>query len=633
MSQTFNQNRSTQPGLSGLALKAIERARENQDMREVGDDPIDTVEDMLELAEEVQYTKRHLAIRFSSLGHDFDSLSDEHKQRVISHYSFLKDIGHISNKDWEAVGLDVVDAEKEISPEQAKLLFDTDRRYSTSLIRPNWEEHFPGGKLNCENKDRNEISEGEAHKEFLKWQEFKQQFPIDMQAMLEGLRSASERLHAAHENPQLLEEFEKHGKERYAVMMSVSGIRSCEKGQRSINRYSAQLRASLEPGQPIPRSMQSELELLEEAKKELEQEKSRFIIPYIDMDSRKLKPELSSELARRARLDDARALRKGLLPTEEITGQVNKLIPQALNGSPIMLVGETGGAKTAAAEFMAQEINRQLGRNNIDDYEFVSGYGQLNSYQIMGKEALRHDENGTYSEFVYGAVARAMRDGKPVIIDEANAIDPNDLMKRFNRLLQVKPGDRFQIQEDSGETIEVKPGFCIIFTINEKSSRYSNVHDFSADLKSRFGSNVARIEYPDLYLLPGGQKPNGLMRLAIANIVNRYGEIPDAIDPQEVERFVQACHRLQRMFCIPASELDDAEKSGIGAEFTREASRTPLKQESIQPRLMSSLLQKLVNSLNSSHPETLGSILKDYVSGITNQADRQLIMQTLDEWM
>lgn len=86
-------------------------------------------------------------------------------------------------------------------------------------------------------------------------------------------------------------------------------------------------------------------------------------------------------------------------------------------------------------------------------------------------------ENRVQGRYCLGAMYEAMKTGTPLIIDEANAISP-DVLIAFNDLLTKKIGDKIGTRTASGE-IEIKPGYCIIFTGNSgerfKSARFNDI--------------------------------------------------------------------------------------------------------------------------------------------------------------
>lgn len=582
--------------------------------------PIDNVSEMLELAESAKVARNILAQRYRDIHPEPQDMHPEHKERVIQHAHFLHEVGKISARDWRNIGLgnegSVIPGDISIV---ARKLNALEPGYVASLTRPDWSEHFPEHiKLTQEDIGADQHIDaldeaGQALIKEQKWGNFKSQYPEDMQLLLEELRTSEQKLATAHENPNLFEAFTHEKDRRFDVVMSASAARSLTRTAQNIKAEAHKLRLSLPDG-VSHKTVLDRANQLDKDAEIYELEAGRFVQNEAVLD----------EIARRARLDDRRDLKHGLLYTREMQDVVYGFVPQLLAGKPVLLVGETGGAKTAAAEEMARQVNKQLGRKDPNEYEFVSGYGQMNSYQLMGKDTIK---DGSV-EFTYGAITRALRDGKPLIIDEGNAMDP-DILKRLNKVLQLKPGDTFQIQEDGGEKILVQKGFCVIMTANEKSTRYKGVNEMSSDFKNRFGANVARVSYPDIDILPG-QVPKTLMRLAVAVLVDQYGNIPTDnknIDAGQISKFVGACHRLQRLFAVPITDLPQGEV--VDPAITRNAAsgQTALKMETISPRLMTSILEDL--RVGGRNGVTLKSILNRYVEGVTDISDRNLIESTL----
>lgn len=587
---------------------------------EVVHTPVDNVSEMLELAESAKVARNILAQRYKDIHPEPHDMHPEHKKRVVQHAHFLREVGKISARDWQNIGLG---SEDDPMPDDistvARKLNTLEPGYVATLTRPNWSEHFPEHtKLEQEDigdeRSLDSLSEADlAHLKEQKWDKFKSQYPEDMQILLEELRDSELKLTEAQENPTLFEAFAQEKDRRFDVVMSASAARSLKRTARNIKAEARKLRLSLPDG-ASSNTVLGRADQLDKDAETYELEAGRFL----------QSDEVLREVARRGRLDDRRDLRHGLLYTEEMQDVVDGFVPQLLAGKPILLVGETGGAKTAAAEEMARQVNKQLGRKDVNQYEFVSGYGQMNSYQLMGKDTIKDGD----VQFNYGAITRAMRDGVPLIIDEGNAMDP-DILKRLNKVLQLKPGDTFQIQEDGGEKILVQKGFCVIMTANEKSTRYKGVNEMSSDFKNRFGANVARVNYPDIDILPG-QVPKTLIRLATAVLVDQYGNIPSDnknIDAVEISKFVGACHKLQRLFTVPITNLTEGEVVDPGVRRNAASGQTALKMETISPRLMTSILEDL--RVGGRNGVTLKSILNRYVEGVTDVSDRNLIEATL----
>ena len=95
--------------------------------------------------------------------------------------------------------------------------------------------------------------------------------------------------------------------------------------------------------------------------------------------------------------------------------------------------------------------------------------------------------SGTVSDYFMGQVYQAMEEGRPIILDEVNAI-PHDVLISLNHLLTRKPGDVVRIQQNSGSEVKIADGFCFILTgnINEGGTdRYVMRQDLDPAFLSR----------------------------------------------------------------------------------------------------------------------------------------------------
>ncbi len=95
--------------------------------------------------------------------------------------------------------------------------------------------------------------------------------------------------------------------------------------------------------------------------------------------------------------------------------------------------------------------------------------------------------------FKNGPLGRALKEGKPLILDEVNRI-PSEILSRLNDYLTRKVGDKVPIQENGGKLYEIKPGFAVIGTGN-LGEEY-NVKKLELSMKSRLPA--IRVNYPKL---------------------------------------------------------------------------------------------------------------------------------------
>ncbi len=311
------------------------------------------------------------------------------------------------------------------------------------------------------------------------------------------------------------------------------------------------------------------------------------------------------------RLREARKqLRDGLLLTDQMNEIIAEALPSMLRGDPVLLVGETGGAKTALAEHLSH-VGAGL------EPELVSGYGDIPAAQLIGTHELRAQGGGTVSVFVDGPLLRAMIEGRPLILDEINAM-PAEFLKRLNRILQLRPGDTFGVQENAGRHIEIAPGFAIIATANEQTPhRYRGLDRLSAELINRFGANTYRVHYPDAGLAYT-DSPTENTLLATAAVVDRYGELPRELSSDEVVRVARAAFISQQIFAGSHGE-------GFGdfVSTEREIDGRPGLEESVlAPRTMVAILDKVAGSAGAI---TLDRALARFVEGIMHREDRHVL--------
>ena len=303
-------------------------------------------------------------------------------------------------------------------------------------------------------------------------------------------------------------------------------------------------------------------------------------------------------------------LRDGLLMTDQMRGIIDEAVPGLLRGDPVLLVGETGGAKTALAEHLSRH---GLGR----EPELVSGYGDITSAQVIGTHELRSEGGATVSAFVPGPLHRAMTEGRPVILDEVNAMPP-EFLKRLNRILQLRPGDRLGIQEDGGREIRIAAGFAILATANEQTPhRYRGLDRLSAELVNRFGANAYRVHYPDSGL-PYDAFPAENARLAAAAIVDAHGELPAALGPDEIARVARAAFISQQVFAGAHGEgFADYVSTERGID-----GRPGLEESVLAPRTLVAILQKVAAAGGAL---SLDRSLTRFVEGVMHAEDRRVL--------
>lgn len=136
-------------------------------------------------------------------------------------------------------------------------------------------------------------------------------------------------------------------------------------------------------------------------------------------------------------------------------------------------------------------------------------------------------KGGTMSDFFLGPIYRAMEEGRPVIIDEVNAI-PHEVLISLNHILTRKIGDKINVQQNSGSAVEVKESFGIIMTGNLNQGQ--EIYIDRQDMDPAFLSRLHKIEYKYLPQSADGHledagKEDELFSLLIADIMDKNGNM------------------------------------------------------------------------------------------------------------
>lgn len=451
------------------------------------------------------------------------------------------------------------------------------------LAEPNWEEYMP--------RDTSD-------EELQRWEAFKDEHP-DVADNLEDWYMCHAKLHELRKDAGLMERFdEEYRGEQMAATRAAAEFLRAQSRKQDISEQMAKLRSqAAKTDRPLTAGERRRIAALQKQLSEVDEN--------IEIPPNSSKEQFLKEVTRLQVREWKRQLDSGLLMTEQMQTIIDETLPAMMRGEPTLFIGETGGAKTALAEYMAR---RYCGV----EPEFISAYGDVNSYQLMGKQELREKNGASISEFVPGPIIRAMEQGKPLILDEINAMPP-ELLKRLNKIMQLRPGDKFTVQEDSGRIVEVHPGFCIIATANEKSKRYKGVDDLSVEFQNRFGANINRVRYPD-HDKSYGEYPRENAQLAMAAIATERGELPPEIDERDFEDFVRAARLIQQIF---SGTNGEGYNQFIDTEKLVD-DRPGLEETVLAPRTMVDILRKVAGSYGV---VSLKRACQTFLDGIKNPND------------
>lgn len=162
-----------------------------------------------------------------------------------------------------------------------------------------------------------------------------------------------------------------------------------------------------------------------------------------------------------------------------------------------------------------------------------------NAAQLITGRVLQ-ENRATVVEYMLGAQYKAMKEGRVIIYDEANAM-PADLRRKLNDLKTKRVGERVLIQEDGGEEFLVAQGYGEIETANT-GKRYGEGigggrFAYTPDEEDR---RQAKIEYDYLPQAVKGSieqvsdaRHKQLFMIAVASCIDEHGNIAAPKDSLE----------------------------------------------------------------------------------------------------
>lgn len=222
---------------------------------------------------------------------------------------------------------------------------------------------------------------------------------------------------------------------------------------------------------------------------------------------------------------------------------------------------------------------------------------------------------GTTVEKVDKEVLLALRQGRPVIIDEMNAIAMPNLIA-LNDILQHHAGQEAYVAGVG--KVEIQPGFCLIGTGNLSTQQVS--YEGTNALNPAFQSRFTTIEYNYVPQATEGslkdrtdETPSELFRLIVEHLLNEDGslDIPDAGHTLELLWQLAELARMSQNIFEGVSEL------GADAD-------TPTLAEGV---LSIRNLMHVLDFWDQGEEADLSLALWDaFLSTVTNADDRNLLL-------
>jgi MoxR-like ATPase len=358
-----------------------------------------------------------------------------------------------------------------------------------------------------------------------------------------------------------------------------------------------------------------------------------------------------------------------IVETPYVKKQAEDVVAHLRAGKPVMLYGHLGSGKTELAMHIAQKYmgKEALVISGSKHTSLAELYGhQILSIDKINKEELdgfikeveqkfeawaknnprateeeknrSHDrilqtyltqfKGGTISDFFMGPIYRAVAEGRPVIIDEVNAI-PHEVLISLNHILTRKVGDKINVQQNTGTSVGVKEGFGIIMTgnLNQGQQRYID----REDMDPAFLSRLYKLEYDYLPQKTEGSledeagKENELFNLLLSEVMDKNGNIEAPKDSiKKLWNLAKAARITQDVFA--GREISKAyyfqEAGGRAAKYL-------LKESVMSIRAIENILEQWKK--DGYEKELDYYVWKEFVSQSTVASDKAYLYQLLKD--
>jgi len=354
------------------------------------------------------------------------------------------------------------------------------------------------------------------------------------------LADYDQRIQELGNNPKVLEGYKKEFEKTKGTMTNVMTYEHLRGELNAVANSEQKLRLLYEKVGRAPGPMErNKLAELTKRKNDLGEQLSKFELDPASVDM------LRRREVRRMQQD---LERYSFAETESRTELIREVLPDLIQGAPILFQGETGSGKSQLAKYISE---RYLGKEPV----IISVSEQIKESQIMGTRGLEKGETVfNYSEFI-----KAQQEGRPVILDEVNLM-PHEFSGLLHDLLQKRVGDVWT-HPVTGEAIKITAP--IMATANLKSERYKQRYELDVATLRRFigGAGAREIHYLDL----GKKNKEGeyiapeTLQILASVIADRNGNIawsekeaPQKLD--QLKRFVGACRKIQEDFTLSIRE-------------------------------------------------------------------------------
>ena len=235
--------------------------------------------------------------------------------------------------------------------------------------------------------------------------------------------------------------------------------------------------------------------------------------------------------------------------------------------------------------------------------------------KIIELYKLKNQAFGTEVETIKQAIYRGVEEGRPVVIDEINAI-PSAVLISLNDVLQRRPGDNCYIPGVGA--IKIQPGFSIIMTGNLSSGRINYMG--TEDLNPAFLSRLDIIEHDYLPMSEDGNlknqidpRKNELFHVVVSYLADRQGNLRLPEMDESLEKLFSLCqlaHKTQNIF---GGKVESSIKMDSGEEIEADLEKSVLSIRNI--------LNVLKEWDKGSEKDIDKALWDGFIAGMTNADD------------
>lgn len=188
-----------------------------------------------------------------------------------------------------------------------------------------------------------------------------------------------------------------------------------------------------------------------------------------------------------------------LLPDESYEEAYDRMKPEFFSGSEEAsvydIIGKLKIKREKREEWSPQDV-AELVEKHVASLEGVSEEAGKELKDRILERVISAAVSGGDMEtaFAYGPLGRALKEGKPIIIDEINMIPPQ-VLGRLNDIAIATIGKPIILQENGEEEFSITPGFGILGTFNV-GRQYHGTQELNAAQANRW--NGPKVDYPSM---------------------------------------------------------------------------------------------------------------------------------------